>query len=89
MDIPQSFSPKGDGINDTFRIPGLEDFPGNEIRIYNRWGAQLYHANNCHQERGWDGSTSPAFGNGPCPPPPTSTSSTWPKAPRRIRGLHI
>jgi len=68
VEIPQSFSPNGDGVNETFRIPGLEDFPGNEIHIFNRWGAKLYHAQNYHLERGWDGNeVNGAFGNGPLP----------------------
>jgi len=37
-------SPNGDGTNDAFTILGLEAYPNNEIRIFNRWGAQVFEA---------------------------------------------
>ncbi|MBS1583070.1 MAG: gliding motility-associated C-terminal domain-containing protein [Bacteroidetes bacterium] len=55
--VPQSFSPNGDGINDTFQVPGLEDFPGNEMFIFNRWGAKIYRTKNYHEpNKAWKGS---------------------------------
>ncbi|NNK20328.1 MAG: T9SS type B sorting domain-containing protein, partial [Flavobacteriaceae bacterium] len=35
-------TPNGDGIHDVLAIRGLEDYPNNTIRIYNRWGVQVY-----------------------------------------------
>ncbi|MBT8264220.1 MAG: gliding motility-associated C-terminal domain-containing protein, partial [Muriicola sp.] len=35
-------TPIGDGIHDVLAIRGLEDYPDNTIRIYNRWGVQVY-----------------------------------------------
>ena len=35
-------TPNGDGIHDVLTISGLENFPNNTIRIYNRWGVQVY-----------------------------------------------
>ena len=40
--IPQGFSPDGDGTNETFVIPGLENYPNNVLKIYNRWGSVVY-----------------------------------------------
>jgi len=37
-----SLSPNGDGVNDTFVIQGLIDFPENTLRIYNRWGVRIF-----------------------------------------------
>ncbi len=35
-------TPNGDGIHDVLRIAGLENFPNNTIRIYNRWGVLVF-----------------------------------------------
>ena len=44
LEIPEAFSPNEDGLNDKFIILGLEEYPDNEITIYNRWGAKVYYA---------------------------------------------
>jgi gliding motility-associated-like protein len=41
-DIPQGFSPNGDGINDVFEIQNIYQFPANSIQIMNRWGSTVY-----------------------------------------------
>jgi|GEM_PF-656371 len=57
LTIPTLFSPNGDGINDTFLIQGLQDYPENTIDIFNRWGNQVYQAGSYMQGgRIWDGS---------------------------------
>jgi gliding motility-associated-like protein len=35
-DIPDIFTPNGDGFNDTWEIPGIDQYPEATIRIYNR-----------------------------------------------------
>jgi len=44
--IPNAFSPNGDGINDFFKIIGIEKYQGNSITIINRWGNRVYEAKN-------------------------------------------
>lgn len=40
--IPDVFSPNGDGFNDGFVIVGLEHYPGTNLRIFNRWGSEIF-----------------------------------------------
>ena len=35
-------TPNGDGDNDILEFKGLEDFPLNNLRVFNRWGVQVY-----------------------------------------------
>lgn len=44
VDPPTAFSPNGDGVNDEFFIPGLEQFPAAELIVVNRWGGVVYQA---------------------------------------------
>ncbi|UZO80434.1 gliding motility-associated C-terminal domain-containing protein [Aquimarina sp. ERC-38] len=38
----KGFSPNGDGINDRWEIANIEDYPQNEVYIYNRWGSLVF-----------------------------------------------
>ncbi len=40
--IYTGLSPNGDGINDEFRIVGLQSFPRNNLQIFNRWGVKVF-----------------------------------------------
>jgi gliding motility-associated-like protein len=51
--IYNGFSPNGDGINDFFRIEGIEDYPNNDLTIYNRWGNLVYQTEGYNNT--WDG----------------------------------
>jgi gliding motility-associated-like protein len=42
---PNVVTPNGDGINDYFKINGLNNFPGSSLNVYNRWGNSLYSSN--------------------------------------------
>ena len=54
FNIPTAFTPNGDGINDYWEIPGLnEKYPNNEVYIYNRWGNLLFESKG--YQTAWDG----------------------------------
>ncbi len=43
--VPDVFSPNGDGMNDEFHVPYLEEFPFNRLTVINRWGDVVFDAN--------------------------------------------
>ncbi len=51
--IPSVFTPNGDGKNDKFTILGINQFPGSELIIYNRWGNVVYQSKDYKND--WDG----------------------------------
>ena len=53
LEVPNAFSPNGDGINDYFNVyaKSLVSF---SAAIFNRWGQKLYSWN--LDEQGWDGT---------------------------------
>jgi gliding motility-associated-like protein len=38
LHVFNTISPNGDGVNDTWVIRGIEEFPDNEVTVFNRWG---------------------------------------------------
>lgn len=42
IEVFNVITPNGDGIHDVLAINGLENYPNNTIRIYNRWGVLVY-----------------------------------------------
>lgn len=59
--VHTGMSPNGDGINDNFTIDGIEEYPDNELVIFNRWGAQVYSKKGYNNEWSgtWDGLILP------------------------------
>lgn len=54
INIPNVFTPNGDGKNDTFTIPDLTQYKENEIVIVNRWGGEVFQAKN--YQNTWTGN---------------------------------
>ena len=44
--IPNSFTPNGDNINETFYVHGADRDDIKSLIIYNRWGEKVYETNN-------------------------------------------
>jgi gliding motility-associated-like protein len=57
--IPEGISPNGDGINDTFEVIGLEDYPENRILIFNRWGHKVFDMEG--YDNSWGGRSEAAL----------------------------
>ncbi len=54
MDIPEGFSPNGDGMNDFWKIDGIENYPNNIVRVFNRWGNIVFEVRGYdNQSRKW------------------------------------
>jgi gliding motility-associated-like protein len=47
--VTQFISPNGDGLNDTWEIPELANYPNNVVKVFNRWGNRVL------EEKGYSG----------------------------------
>lgn len=57
--IPNTFSPNGDGMNDQFYPRGRGILEIKSIKVFSRWGQQVYWRNNIRANdasQGWDGT---------------------------------
>ena len=52
--VSEAFTPNGDGINDTWKIYGLEEHPNTTVRVFNRWGRLVFEAKDYQND--WAGS---------------------------------
>jgi gliding motility-associated-like protein len=55
-DIPNAFTPNGDGDNDTWRVRYLEGRSNVRVEIFDRWGRRVFYSNNGLPNGGWDGT---------------------------------
>ncbi|MBI5915223.1 MAG: gliding motility-associated C-terminal domain-containing protein, partial [Bacteroidetes bacterium] len=61
--VPNIITPNGDGANDFFKVPCLEDaYTDNNVRIFNRWGDQVFESDGYGND--WDGR----YKGNPLPP---------------------
>lgn len=54
INVPNAFTPNGDGKNDKFKILPLDDFKLKQLLIYNRWGKLVFRSSGSYD--GWDGT---------------------------------
>lgn len=51
--VPDVFTPNGDGVNDYWQLAAAGDFDEFEVLVYNRWGTMVYKTNDPKFK--WDG----------------------------------
>lgn len=56
IDAPTLFSPNGDGVNDTWILPGIESFPKNELVVMDKLGQVVYKEKTYSNQ--WEGTAS-------------------------------
>lgn len=54
--VYNAISPNQDGLNDSFKIDGIDCFPNNTVKIYNRYGVAVY------EKKSYDNVTNPFEG---------------------------
>jgi gliding motility-associated-like protein len=53
--IPNAFTPNGDAVNPSWRIPAMAEFPNGIVTVYNRYGEKVYESKN-NATNPWDGT---------------------------------
>jgi len=67
LHIPQGFSPNNDGTNDFWYITGIDFYPNNVVKIYNRWEIKVFEMNsytNQDPQRYFEGIANTGSTNG-------------------------
>lgn len=61
LTIYDGFSPNGDPINEFFTIEGIENYPESVLYVFNRWGEQVFKAQNYQNDWAgtWEGLALP------------------------------
>ncbi|QNF32493.1 DUF3494 domain-containing protein [Adhaeribacter swui] len=54
LQVANVFSPNGDGVNDTWTITNIQNYPDNEVVLINRWGSEVYKAKS--YKNNWTGN---------------------------------
>ncbi len=63
LNVPTGFSPNGDGINDTWTLSGLDEYPNATFEIYGVWGGLIHSGSLLSGVVTWDGN----FNGNPAP----------------------
>ena len=50
----QAFTPNGDGVNDYWIVPGIDNYPNNNVKVYNRSGNAVFETRN--YQNNWNGA---------------------------------
>ena len=53
INVAQAITPNGDGVNDTWVIYNLSNHPGTIVRVFNRWGKEVFYS--ADYQNNWTG----------------------------------
>jgi large repetitive protein len=56
--VSEGFSPNSDDKNENWYIQGIENYPNNSVKVFDRWGFLVY------QKQGYENTTAPWDGRG-------------------------
>lgn len=56
VDIPSAFTPNADGINDSWVIRSIKNYPDNQIKIFTKWGELIFSSSG--DAAPWDGTNN-------------------------------
>jgi len=57
LELPSGYTPNGDGFNDGYDIHGIENYPENQFKVFNRWGNEVYSKLN-YVNKEWEGQNN-------------------------------
>jgi gliding motility-associated-like protein len=57
LEIANAFTPNGDGHNDYWEIKGYENYPNMTIKLYDRWGIEVFNAEHGYSHP-WNGTSN-------------------------------
>lgn len=58
LSIYNGLTPNGDQTNEGLLIKGIEQYPENELYIFNRWHTPLFHQKNYNNAMLWEGKSA-------------------------------
>jgi len=56
INVPNTFTPNGDGTNDIWLIQNIDQYPACKVNIYDRWGQKVYNSVGYSNTNAWDGT---------------------------------
>jgi gliding motility-associated-like protein len=58
LNIPNTFTPNGDNYNDTWVIGNIDLYPNASVKVFNKWGNEIYSSNGAYTP--WNGEYNAA-----------------------------
>ncbi len=57
--VPKGFTPNNDGDNDSWIIQNIDRYPANKVKVFNRWGAEVFSKDGYLNTSAWNGENLP------------------------------